>query len=86
MPPTGNADTDPNRMIPRTAYRLLAEKESEVRAERDRLRDALLVAADDLDKAANQFAGMVGLDIALPVVNNPDIFAAKAARAREAAR
>lgn len=41
-----NADTDPNRMIPRTAYRMLAEKEAEVRAQCDRLCEAAATLAD----------------------------------------
>jgi hypothetical protein len=52
--------------------------------EAQRLRAALLVAADDLDKAANQFEGLrLGN---LPVVSNPEKFAEKARRAREATR
>ncbi len=51
------------------------------------LRQALAVAADDLDKAANQFDGMResqrhGYDV--PVEINPERFTEKAARARAA--
>jgi hypothetical protein len=49
-----------------------------------RLRAALLAAADDLDKAANQFEGLrLGN---LPIVNNGEKFAEKARQARAAAR
>jgi hypothetical protein len=59
----------------------------ELEAEVERLREALSVAADDLDKAANQFeairqAQKAGHDV--PVVSNSRVFAAKALRAREA--
>lgn len=59
-----------------------------IKAECDRYRAALLVAADDLDKAANQFAGIAAWersDSAPHVVANPHLFAEKAARARAAA-
>lgn len=49
-----NADTDPNRMIPRTAYRLLAEKEAELRGECERLCAELFVAAEALAQAGDQ--------------------------------
>ena len=47
-------------------------------SQRDALGEALSVAADDLDKAANQFAGL------LPEGVNKDRFAEKAERARRA--
>lgn len=66
----------------------LAAELRQVRAERRRFREALKVAADDLDKAANQFAGIAAWEHsgdAPRVVSNPRIFAEKAARARAAA-
>ena len=56
-------------------------------AELEQAREALRVAADDLDKAANQFAGMraAGEHGPMPeIVGNPEIFAEKAERARAA--
>jgi hypothetical protein len=67
-----------------------AEAEEAVRlywGERDRLRAALFVAADDLDKAANQFEGLREFLRKVPGRGggeNVRIFTEKAARAREA--
>jgi hypothetical protein len=57
-------------------------------SECDKLREALRVAADDLDKAANQFEAIRLSQIAghSPRIEaNPPIFAGKAKRARAAA-
>jgi hypothetical protein len=59
----------------------------ELEAENACLREALSTAADDLDKAANQFEAIRQAQKAgheLPVVSNSRVFAAKALRAREA--
>jgi hypothetical protein len=52
------------------------------------LEKALAVAADDLDKAANQFEGLKQGAASVAefpeIVHNPEIFAEKAKRAREA--
>jgi hypothetical protein len=56
-------------------------------AEVERLREALSTAADDLDKAANQFEGIRQSQLAghtVPISGNPSKFAEKAQRAREA--
>jgi hypothetical protein len=45
----------------------------------EELEKALSLAADDLDKAANQFEGLKG---GLPIKKNPEIFRKKALRAR----
>lgn len=60
----------------------LEARVAELEAENARLSDALRVAADDLDKAANQFEGLRLSPF--PVVNNADIFTAKSERARAA--
>jgi hypothetical protein len=59
----------------------------ELEAENARLHEALSAAADDLDKAANQFEGIRQAQKAgheVQVVSNSRVFAAKALRAREA--
>lgn len=83
--------TDPACKDPDCSYRADLAIQGDVaevyRLENQRLRNALLTAADDLDKAANQFAGFAHMDaptIRRFIHNNPGIFAAKAARAREA--
>jgi hypothetical protein len=70
----------------RDEERLLGERD-EARAENARLRKALKTAADDLDKAANQFEGIRQAQKAgheVQVVSNSRVFAAKALRARKA--
>lgn len=61
------------------------ESFADIVAERDALRQALTTAADDLDKATNQFAGLRASQQAghTPDINiNPEVFAKKAERAR----
>lgn len=70
--------------------RTIVELEGRVRdleAENERLREALGRAADDLGKAANQFASMresQRVGHTPPIQRNPERFAEKEARARAA--
>lgn len=75
-----------NAFAEREGVRDLAQRLS---LSEQRLREALRRAADDLGKAANQFAAMRESQKAdhYPIVkNNPEIFEAKEARARTAAK